>query len=115
MPDTFGFTGALPQIMKGCRVDFFATQKLLRADPECEPFPYNLFWWEGIDGSRVLTHIFKKNNAAFSPADMVGRWEKDRNQEEEISESLQSPAKNSACRSAPSASRTFFFISACAV
>ena len=85
MPDTFGFTGALPQIMKGCGVDFFATQKLLRADPECEPFPYNLFWWEGIDGSRILTHIFKKNNAAFSPADMVARWEKDRNQEEEIS------------------------------
>ena len=77
-----------------------SAQKLLRADPECEPFPYNLFWWEGIDGSRVLTHIFKKNNAAFSPADMVGRWEKDRNQEEEIS---------------GTASRTFFFISACAV
>lgn len=84
MPDTFGYTGALPQIMKGCRVDYFATQKLLRADPESEPFPYNLFWWEGIDGSKVLAHLFKENNAVFSPAKMVRRWE-DRNQKEGIS------------------------------
>lgn len=84
MPDTFGFAGSLPQIMKGCGVDFFATQKLLRADPECAPFPYNLFWWEGIDGSRILSHIFKKSNAVFSPADMVQRWEGDRNQREGI-------------------------------
>ncbi len=85
MPDTFGYTGALPQIMKGCRVDYFATQKLLRADPESEPFPYNLFWWEGIDGSKVLAHLFKENNAVFSPARMVQRWEEDRNQKEGIS------------------------------
>ncbi len=85
MPDTFGYTGALPQIMKGCRVDYFATQKLLRADPESEPFPYNLFWWEGIDGSKVLAHLFKENNAVFSPAKMVRRWEEDRNQKEGIS------------------------------
>ncbi len=85
MPDTFGYTGALPQIMKGCRVDYFATQKLLRADPESEPFPYNIFWWEGIDGSRILSHIFKENNTVFSPARMIERWEDDRNQREEIS------------------------------
>lgn len=84
MPDTFGFTGALPQIMKGCRVPYFATQKLLRCDPECEQFPYNLFWWEGIDGSKVLAHIYKKNNAVFSPAGMVQRWEADRNQQEKL-------------------------------
>ncbi|MDE7298955.1 MAG: alpha-mannosidase, partial [Lachnospiraceae bacterium] len=85
MPDTFGYTGALPQIMKGCGVEYFTTQKLLRADPECEPFPYNLFWWEGIDGSRILSHIFKEGNAVLSPAGMVQRWENDRNQKEEIS------------------------------
>ncbi len=84
MPDTFGFSGALPQIMKGCRVSYFATQKLLRSDPESEPFPYNLFWWEGIDGTRVLAHVYKKNNAVFSPEDLVQRWERDRNQKEDI-------------------------------
>lgn len=84
MPDTFGFSAALPQIMKKCGIPYFATQKLLRQDPEAEPFPYNIFWWEGLDGSRVLSHIFKKNNAVFLPEDLITRWEEDRNQCEEI-------------------------------
>ncbi|MBQ8278918.1 MAG: alpha-mannosidase [Roseburia sp.] len=84
LPDTFGFSGALPQIMKGCDVPYFATQKLLRCDPECEQFPYNIFWWEGIDGSKVLSHIFKKNNAVFTPDALISRWEDDRNQKENI-------------------------------
>ena len=84
LPDTFGFSGALPQIMAGCRVPYFATQKLLRCDPECEQFPYNLFWWEGIDGTRILSHIYKKNNAVFTSGALRERWEKDRNQRQEI-------------------------------
>ncbi len=84
LPDTFGFTGALPQIMKECGVPYFATQKLVRCDPECEQFPYNLFWWEGIDGTRILSHIYKKNNAVFCPGALRERWEKDRNQRQEI-------------------------------
>lgn len=84
IPDTFGFSGALPQIMKQCGVEYFASQKLIRQDPECEPFPYNDFWWQGIDGSRVLTHFFKDYNAAFSPADMIRRWEDDRIQPEGV-------------------------------
>ncbi|MCM1191302.1 MAG: glycosyl hydrolase-related protein [Butyrivibrio sp.] len=84
LPDTFGFTGALPQIMAGCRVPYFATQKLLRSDPESEPFPYNIFWWEGIDGTRVLSHIFKKNNTVFNAGELRRRWEEDRNQKQEI-------------------------------
>lgn len=84
LPDTFGFSGALPQIMKGCNVPYFATQKLLRSDPECEQFPYNIFWWEGIDGSKVLSHIYKKNNAVFTPDALISRWEDDRNQKENI-------------------------------
>ncbi len=84
MPDTFGFSAALPQIMKKCQMPYFATQKLIRQDPEAEPFPYNLFWWEGMDGSRVLSHSFKKNNAVFQPGDLITRWEEDRIQQESI-------------------------------
>ncbi len=84
MPDTFGFSGALPQIMKKCGVEYFATQKLSRQDPEAEPFPYNTFWWEGIDGSRVLAHFFKKNNAVLTAGELVDRWERDRVQREDI-------------------------------
>ena len=84
MPDTFGFSAALPQIMKKCRIPYFATQKLIRQSPECQPFPYNIFWWEGMDGSRVLAHTFKKNNANFQPGDLITRWEEDRVQLENI-------------------------------
>ena len=84
MPDTFGFSAALPQIMKKCRIPYFATQKLIRQSPECQPFPYNIFWWEGMDGSRVLAHTFKKNNANFQPSDLITRWEEDRVQQENI-------------------------------
>lgn len=84
MPDTFGFSAALPQIMKKCGVLYFATQKLTRQDPEAEPFPYNLFWWEGLDGSRVLSHLFKKNNAVFAAGELIARWENDRVQQEGI-------------------------------
>ena len=84
MPDTFGFSAALPQIMKKCQIPYFATQKLIRQDPECEPFPYNVFWWEGMDGSKVLGHTFKKNNANFQPGDLLTRWEEDRVQQENI-------------------------------
>lgn len=84
MPDTFGFSAVLPQIMKKCQVDYFATQKLIRQDPEAEAFPYNAFWWEGMDGSKVLGHTFKKNNAVFQSGDLITRWEEDRVQQENI-------------------------------
>ena len=84
MPDTFGFSAALPQIMKKCQVPYFATQKLIRQDPEAQPFPYNIFWWEGMDGSKVLSHTFKKNNANFQSGDLITRWEEDRVQQENI-------------------------------
>ncbi|MBR5287312.1 MAG: alpha-mannosidase [Clostridia bacterium] len=84
MPDTFGFCAQLPQIMRKCGVRYFATQKLVRQDPEADPFPYNVFWWEGIDGSRVLSHLFKKNNANFDSGELITRWEEDRIQQEGI-------------------------------
>lgn len=84
LPDCFGFSPALPQILAKSRVPYFATQKLIRQDPECEPFPYNDFWWQGIDGTRILAHTYKENNAPFSPGDMIRRWEDDRVQDEGI-------------------------------
>ena len=84
MPDTFGFNGALPQIMKKCQVPYFATQKLTRQDPEAEPFPYNVFWWEGIDGTKVLSHLFRRSNAVFTPGELITRWEEHRIQQENI-------------------------------
>ncbi len=56
LPDCFGFSGALPQILKQGGIDNFFTIKVNWS--ETNRIPADLFWWEGIDGSRVLTHTF---------------------------------------------------------
>lgn len=55
LPDTFGYSAQLPQIMKGCGISRFLTQKL--SWNLVNTFPHNTFFWEGIDGSQVLTHF----------------------------------------------------------
>jgi alpha-mannosidase len=55
LPDTFGYNGAIPQIMRGCGLKYFLTTKLTWN--EVNTFPYDTFWWQGVDGSRVLVHI----------------------------------------------------------
>ena len=60
IPDVFGYSAAMPQIMKLCGVDYFITQKISWS--EFNKFPHNTFMWQGIDGSRVLTHFPPENN-----------------------------------------------------
>lgn len=54
LPDTFGYSAAIPQIMKGCGVDYFLTTKISWNDTN--KFPYDTFLWQGIDGTKVFTH-----------------------------------------------------------
>lgn len=54
LPDTFGYSASLPQIMKGCGIRYFLTTKLAWNDTNV--FPYDTFYWEGIDRSRVFVH-----------------------------------------------------------
>lgn len=53
LPDTFGFCASLPQFLQLAGIDYFVTQKLDWNDTT--KFPHPLFWWESIDGSRVLS------------------------------------------------------------
>jgi alpha-mannosidase len=85
LPDVFGFSAALPQIILGCGVKYFCTKKIFDNYNGGEPFPYNLFMWEGIDGSRVLTHIIRKSNSPLHPEILIRRWEADRIQKDGIS------------------------------
>ncbi|XP_061451222.1 alpha-mannosidase 2C1 isoform X2 [Rhineura floridana] len=62
LPDTFGYSAQLPQVMHGCGIQRFLTQKL--SWNLVNTFPHNTFIWEGIDGSQVLVH--------FPPADSYG-------------------------------------------
>lgn len=55
LPDTFGYSAAIPQIMKGCSVDYFLTTKIDWNDTN--KFPLDTFYWEGIDGTKVFTHF----------------------------------------------------------
>lgn len=59
LPDVFGYSAALPQIMKRAGVDYFLTQKISWS--QFNDFPYTTFMWRGIDGSDVLTHFPPEN------------------------------------------------------
>jgi len=74
LPDVFGYSGQMPQIMRGCGVQYFATQKIFWTYNGGDKFPYNLFHWQGIDGSEVLAHIFNDYNSLTDPNSLNRRW-----------------------------------------
>lgn len=73
LPDCFGFSPTLPQLLLGAGIDAFFTTKLTWS--ETNRFPYDLFWWEGLDGSRVLAHSF--DNDAPPPSEALGGYSGD--------------------------------------
>ena len=54
-PDTFGYSAALPQILKKCGIKYFLTTKL--SWNEANAFPHDSFIWKGLDGTGILTHF----------------------------------------------------------
>ncbi|CAL8089914.1 unnamed protein product [Orchesella dallaii] len=55
LPDTFGYSGQIPQIMKHMGIQRFLTQKI--SWNRVNKFPHHSFLWEGIDGSTVIAHF----------------------------------------------------------
>ncbi len=55
LPDVFGYTASLPQIIRGFGISYFSTIKL--SWNEHNRFPYSTFHWKGLDGSSVLVHM----------------------------------------------------------
>src|SRR5699024_994958 len=55
LPDSFGYSGALPQLARRTGFDWFLTQKISWNDTNT--FPHHSFDWEGIDGTRIFTHF----------------------------------------------------------
>lgn len=91
LPDVFGYSAALPQILQKCGIPYFMTTKI--SWNEFNKMPYDTFEWEGIDGSRVLTHFvptrdynkaaveggtetehFTTYNGYINPSQMKGAW-----------------------------------------
>ncbi len=76
LPDTFGYTAALPQILKGCDVDYLVTQKIFWSYNEGDQFPYHYFTWEGMDGSQVVSFLPTSYTYRTDPIEANNIWKK---------------------------------------
>lgn len=82
LPDVFGYAWALPQLIKKAGLDYFMTIKI--GWNQYNRLPYDTFWWQGVDGTRVLTHFSTSPdrggnfastyNATATPAEALGAW-----------------------------------------
>ena len=98
LPDVFGYSAALPQILKGCGIDWFVTSKISWNDTNM--MPCDTFAWQGIDGTQVYTYFLtaqdkKKNspltryvtyNGDTTPKMMAGTYDRyhDKNLSDEV-------------------------------
>ena len=69
IPDVFGYPAGLPQVFAAGGMHRFVTQKL--SWNKQNTFPHSTFWWEGLDGTQVLTHFppVDTYNAEITPAE----------------------------------------------
>lgn len=78
LPDVFGFSGGMPQLLRLGGLTHFFTTKLNWN--ESNRFPHDLFHWEGIDGTRVVAwqtrNIWSNRgyNSDVHPEDLLGAW-----------------------------------------
>ncbi len=83
LPDTFGYTAALPQILKGCGVDYLVTQKIFWSYNEGDQFPYHYFTWQGMDGSQVVSFLPTSYTYRTDPTEANRVW-KERTQLQDL-------------------------------
>ncbi|MEE8356887.1 MAG: hypothetical protein V3R33_06215, partial [Anaerolineales bacterium] len=82
LPDVFGYAWNLPQLIKEAGLEYFFTIKI--GWSQYNRLPFDSFWWQGLDGTRVLTHFSTtKNpeskhastyNSDASPGQVLGTW-----------------------------------------
>ncbi len=73
LPDVFGYNGNLPQILKGCGVEYFITSKI--GWNQTNRFPYDIFTWKGIDDTEILaTYIKNTYNSMTDPKSAWRSW-----------------------------------------
>ncbi len=87
LPDVFGYAWNLPQLIKQAGLDYFFTIKISWS--QYNRMPYDSFWWQGLDGTRVLTHFSttpsiwtmpvtgarpSTYNAEVTPEEVLGTW-----------------------------------------
>ncbi|TAH73697.1 MAG: alpha-mannosidase [Anaerolineaceae bacterium] len=75
LPDVFGYSAALPQLLCKTETPYFMTQKMSYNDTN--KFPRTTFFWQGMDGSEVLTHMLPEdsyNSAAVPQMAIYGQY-----------------------------------------
>lgn len=90
LPDVFGYSWALPQILKQCELDTFMTTKI--SWNQFNTIPDDLFKWRGIDGTEILTYFidtpeegrpyegrFSTYNGVMNPRSVMGSWNRFKN------------------------------------
>ena len=60
LPDVFGYSAALPQILKKSDVHYMVTQKI--SWNQFNKFPFHTFKWRGIDGTEIIVHFPPEDN-----------------------------------------------------
>ena len=82
LPDVFGYSAALPQLIAKSGMKYFLTTKISWS--QFNRFPYDTFRWRGLDGTEVLTHFvttpdidehFATYNGKVSPHAVKGVWD----------------------------------------
>lgn len=85
LPDVFGYSAAMPQILKKAGVTSFVTSKI--SWNEDNKMPFDTFWWKGIDGSEMFTYFISAQDHGSSqfyttyvgrvtPSMVLGTWER---------------------------------------
>ena len=71
LPDTFGFSPVLPQLMRKSGIEYFMSQKMSWS--KTNDFPHHSFTWVGLDGSAVFAHFLPSNtmNSKVLPAELL--------------------------------------------
>lgn len=82
LPDVFGYAWNLPQLIKEAGLEYFFTIKI--GWSQYNRLPYDSFWWQGLDGTKVLTHFsttpdfrtyVSTYNAMATPEQNLGTWQ----------------------------------------
>lgn len=82
LPDSFGVSGSLPQIMKGCGIKYFMNAKIQWAYNGGDIFPHNAFRWQGIDGSEILTNVVQGYALNPTPSTIIKKWNENAEKED---------------------------------
>ena len=74
LPDTFGYSAALPQILKNTGVKYLVTQKIFWSYNEGDRFPYHYFTWQGADGTEVVSFLPTNYTYRTDPKEICQTW-----------------------------------------